>query len=71
MKRTEAEELFGGKPGLAEAIGVKLPSVYEWPDELSIRLQDRVFAALLRADRVSEALALLTKERRRLAREAK
>lgn len=58
MNRTEAEKLFGGKPELAAAVGVSLPSIYDWPEKLPDRLADRVIAALIRADRVSEALKL-------------
>jgi len=48
MTLTEAIEFFGGKSKLADAVGIRLPSLYGWPEKLTPRLQDRVIAAALR-----------------------
>ncbi len=49
MTLTEAILFFGGKSNLAKAVGIKLPSLYGWPEQLPQRLRDRVIAAALRA----------------------
>ena len=44
----------------AEAIGILPGAVSQWPDALPKRIADRVIAALVRAGRQEESLALAT-----------
>ena len=49
MKKQTAIELLGGTISLAsKAIGVSYQAVNKWPDELTARVEDRVWAALAR-----------------------
>ena len=46
MKKQKAIELLGGPHGAAKAIGVTYQAVMKWPDELSTRISDRIWAAI-------------------------
>lgn len=49
MLKTEAIAMLGGTPtAAAEAIGITPQAVSDWPDVLSSRISDRVYAALAR-----------------------
>lgn len=61
MKKSDAIKLFGDIPALADAMGVSAPAIYEWPEDLTRRISDRVVAALVRADRISEAVKVSEK----------
>ncbi|WP_294948274.1 hypothetical protein [Sulfurivirga sp.] len=63
MTLTEAIEFFGGKSNLAKAVGIRLPSLYGWPEKLTPRLQDRVIAAALREGKSIPAHWLERKEK--------
>jgi len=49
MQKAQAIELLGGSiTAAAKAIGVTYQAVKKWPDELSDRIADRVYAASAR-----------------------
>jgi hypothetical protein len=49
MNKSKAIELLGGTPAsVAEAVGVTVQAVSQWPDPLPERIADRVLAALAR-----------------------
>jgi hypothetical protein len=49
MLKTKAIELLGGTvTAAAEEIGITYQAVSDWPDTLSARISDRVYAALAR-----------------------
>lgn len=49
MRKSDAIELLGGSiSSAARAIGCTRQAVWDWPDELSPRVADRVHAAVLR-----------------------
>ena len=49
MTKIEAIRLLGGsEQAAADAIGVSRPAIYDWPDVLPARLEDRVQAYLWR-----------------------
>ena len=49
MTKTEAINFLGGSiKDAAKKIGVTYQAVYDWPDVLSARIEDRVYAALAR-----------------------
>jgi len=62
MEKARAIKFFGTVLNLAQAIGIKHQAIYGWPDELPPRIEDRVIAALLRADRVTEAVRLAQRQ---------
>lgn len=52
MLKTKAIELLGGSvTAAAECLGVTYQAVSKWPDELPIRIADRVIATLMRQGR--------------------
>lgn len=52
MDKQEAIRLLGGTPTkAAEAIGVTVAAISQWPDVLPARMVDRVQAALWRRER--------------------
>lgn len=56
MLKTEAIKMLGGTPtAAARAIGITPQAVNEWPDVLSARISDRVYAALARQKQAEEA----------------
>lgn len=56
MLKTEAIQMLGGTPtATAEAIGITPQAVNDWPDVLSARISDRVYAALARKKAAEEA----------------
>ncbi len=49
MLKTEAIEMLGGTAtAAADAIGITPQAVSDWPEVLSARISDRVYAALAR-----------------------
>lgn len=55
MLKTEAIEMLGGSPtAAAEAIGITPQAVSGWPDVLSARIADRVYAAVARKKALPE-----------------
>jgi hypothetical protein len=49
MLKSRAIELLGGSvASVAEAVGVTVQAISQWPDELPPRIADRVLAALAR-----------------------
>lgn len=49
MKKDHAIKLLGGTVRLAaQQIGISVPAVTKWPDELPDRIADRVIAAVAR-----------------------
>lgn len=49
MQKAQAIKLLGGTiTAAAEAIGISYQAVKKWPDELSSRISDRVYAASAR-----------------------
>ncbi len=57
-KKTAINLLGGTVTATADAIGVTYQAVHDWPDVLSARIADRVYAALARkAQKQSEAPA--------------
>lgn len=54
MKKSQAIELLGGTvPKAAEALGVTYQAVDKWPDDLPLRISDRVLGAYTRLHGVS------------------
>lgn len=52
MKKADAIAQLGGSvQSAARAIGVTYQAVKKWPDILSPRIEDRVVAAMIRANR--------------------
>jgi len=64
MEKARAIKCFGTVLNLAQAIGIKHQAIYGWPDDLPPRIEDRVIAALLRADRITEAVKLAQRQTR-------
>ena len=51
MLKTEAIKMLGGTPtAVAEAIGITPQAVSDWPEDLSARISDRVYAAWARKE---------------------
>ncbi len=48
MKKQDAIRIFGTGTKLAHAIGISPQAVYQWPEELTAALNDRVIAAAIR-----------------------
>ena len=49
MLKQKAIELLGGTiTAAAEAVGISYQAVNQWPDELPVRISDRVLAAVAR-----------------------
>jgi hypothetical protein len=49
MNKSKAIQLLGGSvAAAAEAVGVSQSAISQWPDELPLRISDRVLAALAR-----------------------
>jgi hypothetical protein len=56
MLKAKAIELLGGTvASAAKEIGVSYQAVNKWPDELPPRIEDRVWAALARKQRLAIA----------------
>lgn len=52
MRKDEAIQLLGGSVArAAESIGVSYQAVNKWPEVLTPRIEDRVYAALWRMQR--------------------
>lgn len=47
-KKTAINLLGGTVTAVADAIGITYQAVHDWPDVLSARIEDRVYAALAR-----------------------
>lgn len=61
MLKSKAIELLGGTPkAAADAVGVSPSAVSQWPDELPIRIADRVLAALARKHLPPELIGAAT-----------
>ena len=59
MLKSEAIQLLGGNlTKAAEAVGVSVSAVGQWPDELPRRIEDRVLAALARKHLPPELLGV-------------
>ncbi len=48
MKKTDAIRAFGTPKELADAINITRQAIYQWPEELSAAIADRVLAAAFR-----------------------
>lgn len=58
MKKLLAIELLGGTvSSAAKALKVSYAAVHKWPDELPLRIADRVEGALVRRQREAKAAA--------------
>lgn len=58
MLKTDAIQLLGGTAtSAAEAIGITPQAVFDWPDELPPRIEDRVLAALYRIEKAPKSAA--------------
>lgn len=56
MLKTDAIQLLGGTAtSAAEAIGITPQAVFDWPDELPPRIEDRVLAALYRIEKAQKS----------------
>lgn len=42
MKTLDAISYFGGKPQLAAALGIRLPSLYDWGDIVPLKRQFQI-----------------------------
>lgn len=63
MLKTKAIEMLGGTPtAAAEAIGITPQAVSDWPDELSPRISDRVYAAIARKQMKEQQAKAASKE---------
>lgn len=51
MLKSDAISFFGSPSETAEAIGITVQSVSDWPEELPRRIADRVIAAAVRMGR--------------------
>lgn len=57
MLKAKAIELLGGTTAsAAAAIGVSYQAVVKWPEELPVRIEDRVLAALARKHLPAEVI---------------
>lgn len=51
MTKTDALKQFGNSiPALAKAVGASYQAVYQWPENLTRRISDRVELAILKKD---------------------
>ncbi|APW37143.1 hypothetical protein RD110_07985 [Rhodoferax koreense] len=48
MKKQKAIELLGGVHATAKAVGVTYQAVKKWPEELTDRIEDRIWAVMAR-----------------------
>ena len=48
MRKSDVMSMFGSGAAVAKAIGVTRQAVYQWPEVLPPRIEDRVMAALAR-----------------------
>ena len=56
MDKKEAIEKFGSTRKLAEALGISVQAIYQWPEELTRAIADRVELAYLKQVTSSEKL---------------
>jgi len=60
MDKNTIIEIFGGIPTLARELGISQQAVYQWPDRLSERQEDRIIRLAWRANRLSDIEQLIT-----------
>jgi len=60
MDKNTIIEIFGGIPTLARELGISQQAVYQWPDRLSERQEDRIIRLAWRTNRLSDIEQLIT-----------
>ena len=55
MDKKEAIQKFGSTRKLAEALGISVQAIYQWPDKLTRSIADRVEFAYLKRLTVSDS----------------
>jgi len=60
MDKNTIIEIFGGTPTLARELGISQQAVYQWPDRLSERQEDRIIRLAWRTNRLSDIEQLIT-----------
>jgi len=54
MDKNTVIEIFGGIPALARLLGISQQAIYQWPDRLTERQEDRIIALAWRTNRLSD-----------------
>ena len=60
MDKNTVIEIFGGIPALARELGISQQAVYEWPDRLSERQEDRIIRLAWRTNRLPDIEQMIT-----------
>jgi hypothetical protein len=60
MDKNTIIEIFGGIPSLARELGISQQAVYQWPDRLSERQEDRIIRLAWRTNRLRDIEQLIT-----------
>ena len=60
MDKNTVIEIFGGIPNLARELGISQQAVYQWPDRLSERQEDRIIRLAWRTNRLPDIEQMIT-----------
>ena len=60
MDKNTVIEIFGGIPALARELGISQQAVYQWPDRLSERQEDRIIRLAWRTNRLPDIEQMIT-----------
>jgi hypothetical protein len=59
MNRDELITAFGGAKELSKMMGISFQAVYKWPEQLPLRIMDRVIGAAWRKGRIQDLPPIL------------
>lgn len=60
MNKYAVIKIFGGIPALARELGISQQAVYQWPDRLSERQEDRIIRLAWRTNRLPDIEQMIT-----------
>ena len=60
MDKNRIIEIFGGIPSLAQELGISQQAIYQWPDRLSERQEDRIIRLAWRTNRLPDIEQMIT-----------
>jgi hypothetical protein len=60
MDKNTVIEIFGGIPNLAQELGISVQAIYQWPEQLSERQEDRIIRLAWRTNRLPDIEAMIT-----------